>query len=511
MYFEGVLANASTKLAFTLSPSMHKFLRRSLFLSLSSLLVFAFSCSKKQEVTPAAAPTNAAVAVPVRISALTQAWFAGLRNSAGSRTTSAPPAINWERATYSENYVVAPFADTLNPLGGVRKYGYRFLVVRMAPDSSCTGRIVELIVDQSPATPARATRLALNGVKPLMTGQEPGSLDDFTGYLLAYSPTYEYQTGLVYTAGALEKVTGAINIVPQDICYQYYLYATDNQGGVVFIQNLWNTCDGGIPSTGGGGDGGSTGGGGWGGTTTGGTGPAQTATIAHAQLLPCQNAVLQELLSMNSGHALSIIELFSGDDPDFNWVVKNGHNEPGQMGSTSLHFNFPNRSVISTFDGWQMSSSTNLLLATTFMHEAIHAYLISYYSSTLTGNNTGGFPAQYPQIAFMYSTQNSMGVSSSHHDEMAYQAPAGAPSNGWIGDIAWSLKQYGIQHGYNLGDTFYMDLAWAGLEGTSAFANLPFADRKRIRDTIDREALGLNHDGTPALSGQVKGSQACVN
>lgn len=479
---------------------MFKFLRATLPVVLSSLLALTFSCSKKQEVTPAAAPTSAAVVVPARVGAITQAWFAGLHNSAGSRTTSAPPAINWEQATYSENYVVAPFADTLNPFAGVQKYGYRFLVVRMAPDSSCTGRIVELIVDQSPATPSQAASLALNGVKPLMTDQAPGLLKNFTGYLLAYSPAYEYQTGLIYTAGALQKVTAQINKVAQTVCYQYYLYATDNQGGTVFIQNLWNTCDGGIPSTGGGGGDGSTGGGSWGGTSTGSTGPAQTATIDQSQLVPCQSQVMQGLQSASGAALLGIVALFSGEDPEYNWVVKNGALPANTYGKTNPAFNLATHTATTIFDSSHWHNATDLAIARTILHEAIHAYLIAYFANSPTYANSPHATFGDMVTTFNNSLTGTYNTNSIHHYEMSQ----GGPSNGWIGDIAWSLKQYGIQQGYNLPDQFYMDMAWGGLADTAAFQALPSVDRTRILDTIATELTGKDDGGNPAIQSGTK-------
>ncbi|MGI4871899.1 MAG: hypothetical protein ACRYFX_12075 [Janthinobacterium lividum] len=121
-----------------------------------------------------------------------QAWFAGLKSSATSRTTdSSQVAINWEQATALNGCIIAPFVDTSNPFAGSQTYGYRFLVVGSAADSSYTGRVVELLVAGQPAAPEQAARMAVAGTKPLLNGQAPSLVEGLTGSLLVYSIDYQ--------------------------------------------------------------------------------------------------------------------------------------------------------------------------------------------------------------------------------------------------------------------------------------------------------------------------------
>ncbi len=138
-------------------------------------------CSKKDEPLPAAAPSGAAAAAGARAKA--QTWFAGLQNASAGRSVAkgttasrtaeeAQPTIDWEQAIYSDEYVIAPFAETANPFVDGKHYGYRFLVVRTAGDtddallmtttsanSICsTSRPTRLRVSSSPSVSPRSTR-----------------------------------------------------------------------------------------------------------------------------------------------------------------------------------------------------------------------------------------------------------------------------------------------------------------------------------------------------------------
>lgn len=126
------------------------------------------------------------------------------------------------------------------------------------------------------------------------------------------------------------------------------------------------------------------------------------------------------------------------------------------------------------------------------LHEAIHAYLVAYF------NNSNYAPSPNATFGDMMTAFHTIVISGQdpdlnvlHHNEMAQ----GGSGNGWIGDIAWSLKQYGIQQGYNLSNQFYMDMAWGGLTNTAAFLALPAVDRARINNTILTELTGRDGNG----------------
>lgn len=63
-----------------------------------------------------------------------------------------------------------------------------------------------------------------------------------------------------------------------------------------------------------------------------------------------------------------------------------------------------------------------------------------------------------------------------------------------------------LKNGYALGRQFYEDMAWAGLQGTSAFSNLPSSVQTRILNTIATELTGSDINGnTRTQKGQNAG------
>lgn len=119
------------------------------------------------------------------------------------------------------------------------------------------------------------------------------------------------------------------------------------------------------------------------------------------------------------------------------------------------------------------------------LHEEVHAYLIAYFANDrVYANATLATLVDAWRTAPMGADPNIY-----HHNEMA---------QGWIGDIAWSLKQYGVSKGYALSDQFYSDMAWAGLFNTNLFKAKSADEQKRIRDTVQAEINGTDSDGKPA-------------
>lgn len=246
-------------------------------------------------------------------------------------------------------------------------------------------------------------------------------------------------------------------------------------------------------------DSGSGGGeGGWSGGSSGGgtpSQPTQTATIDLSKLKPCQTKVLQDLQLASGTALLGIVKLFSGTEPGYNWVVKDGTLDDDTYGLTSSLYDISNRSVTTTFDESKWGSATDLSIARTMLHESINAYLVAYFSNSVYA------PSRSATFGDMMTIFHTISVSGQdpdlnvlHHDEMAQ----GGSGNGWISDVAWSLKQYGIQRGYNLPNQFYMDMAWGGLTGTAAFLSLPAVDRTRINNTILTELIDKDGNGNTA-------------
>ena len=170
----------------------------------------------------------------------------------------------------------------------------------------------------------------------------------------------------------------------------------------------------------------------------------------------------------------------------------NGTLSPGTYGSTGP-YNSTYRVITTTFDAGQWRNATDLSIARTMMHEAVHAYLLTYFATnpTLAG-------ADYPQLVEAYALYGGNNPNIPHHNVMGQQ--------GWLGDLAWGLQQYGQSRGYNLPDQYYADMAWGGLETSQSFLALPLADRNRITDLLRVEATGKDQQGnTQPQSGQPAG------
>lgn len=196
--------------------------------------------------------------------------------------------------------------------------------------------------------------------------------------------------------------------------------------------------------------------------------------IDDSNMKPCLKAILNNLKNVTSGVG-SIVTTFAGNTPGYNWEVKDG-TLSGQTASTDppANYNSTTGTITTTFDSQAWLNATDLSWARTMLHESVHAYLSSYYKI-----NRPNWIATYPQMVQDWATlQNWNDV---QHEEI---------SRSLINPIATALEDYGISQGYNLGQQFYEDMAWGGLQGTNVFNSLSQADKSRILDTIATELTG---------------------
>lgn len=176
-----------------------------------------------------------------------------------------------------------------------------------------------------------------------------------------------------------------------------------------------------------------------------------------------------------------MIEKFAGSDPNYNWRVVSSDLPEHVTGQTDPPSSYDeiNGSITTRFDSQNYPRATNLSWARTILHESVHAFLVSYYST-----ERESWIATYPEMVEDWGElQNWNDV---HHEEFARTL---------VGDIATILKEYGEYKGYILSDDFYMALAWGGLEGTSAFNSLSGTEQERIKNIIRIELTGKNLEG----------------
>jgi len=215
----------------------------------------------------------------------------------------------------------------------------------------------------------------------------------------------------------------------------------------------------------------------------GGVNTSAPNTILNFSLQPCQTAVLNRLVNMSSmpvadgGLLAFVVNQFGGDNTKYNWALQNGFLNPGTYGSTGPYdkqYNF----VTTTFDASQWRNASDLSIARTMLHEAVHAYLLSYFAdSPLLA------AAQYSDLVDAYVAAGIANSNIPQHNFIAQDL---------LIDIAYALRQYGVNQGYNLPDAFYMDMAWGGLEESKDFKNLSQRDKDRISDVLRIEATGLD-------------------
>lgn len=99
------------------------------------------------------------------------------------------------------------------------------------------------------------------------------------------------------------------------------------------------------------------------------------------------------------------------------------------------------------------------------LHESIHAYLIVYFK--IDGINAKG---TYPEILQEWGSRNN-DLNAIHHNEM---------TRSLVSQIGDALEVYGVSKGYRLDKQFYQDMAWGGLNETSAFKALSHSLQERF-------------------------------
>jgi len=201
--------------------------------------------------------------------------------------------------------------------------------------------------------------------------------------------------------------------------------------------------------------------------------------IDDKDLKNCMKSILNSLKNINNSVG-DIIAKFAGNTPGFNWEVKDGPLSGG-TGQTSISYNRSTGTATSTFDSQAWKDASDLSWARTILHESIHANIVASF-----GNDY--FQAQQTFSDFFREFQDSRNPNYNdlQHAEIV---------RNYVGDIANSLKEYGVAKGYNLSDEFYNDLAWGGLQETDAFKSKPINEQERILNVSAIELTGKDLNG----------------
>ena len=225
--------------------------------------------------------------------------------------------------------------------------------------------------------------------------------------------------------------------------------------------------------------------------------------IDDTNLDDCLKDILDRLKGLDKGVA-EIVGKFAGNDPGFNWTVKDGLMLSANA-QTSQHYNRTTGTVTTTFDPNKFSNASDLSAARTILHESVHAYIVAFANVyPMETNKT------FPDLMLDLSRRKYNNGNDAQHAEFV---------RNYVNDIASSLKEYGRIRGYNLPPEFYEDLAWGGLThwpkrdsngnimkdnyGNAIYEETPWfeaafpniSDRNRVKNVIAVEQTGKDMNG----------------
>ncbi|MBN2733156.1 MAG: hypothetical protein JXR26_12065, partial [Balneolaceae bacterium] len=242
------------------------------------------------------------------------------------------------------------------------------------------------------------------------------------------------------------------------------------------------------------GDGGSSDGSGEGGTTA--EAEAFEDRIIDSELKPCMQNVMSQLQLISQGVG-KIIQDFAIDEiePDienFNWEVKDGDLDSYENAETLVEYNENTNTVTTIFDTDKFGSASNLAIARTIMHEAIHAYMVS-----LQYSQKGGIPLSAAEKERLLGPDWAFAFGDSYYGHKYI-------ADNYLDGIATALNAYGNgTQGHSLGYRYYKDLSWGGLTNDANGTEYDFfkkivdsaSDRERIKNNIAIEQVNKDLNG----------------
>lgn len=220
--------------------------------------------------------------------------------------------------------------------------------------------------------------------------------------------------------------------------------------------------------------------------------------IDDSKLKPCMQNILADIKTQTKGVSW-VINRFNYNSPNpyvnftenYNWTVEDG-SLVTTTGETSSKFNRTNKSVTTIFDSNKFGNASDLSIARTILHEAVHAFLVAHFNI-----DRASFVQDYPDLISSFGGGALTNLNDAHHVEFI---------RNWLKDIASSLEEFGLKRGYNLPSQYYKDLAWGGLTDTYVngvpketpwfiFFVRNATDRQRIKDNLSIELNGLDMNG----------------
>ena len=205
----------------------------------------------------------------------------------------------------------------------------------------------------------------------------------------------------------------------------------------------------------------------------------------------CLENVFKDVQNINQSDFRLVIETLDNTNENnilnFNWKVLSVNSlSNNQLGTTDpfLTSQASGNFAITRLNWQILQNSTDLLVATTLIHEAYHAYLISYIKTVLPPlYNSPDFENYLYRDMIRAVMEDGIGLNQAQHEEFI--------NDNIVNVKALSLLEYAQNKGYNVDYSFCEDLVWgAGLQETTAFNNNSIISpnrRQRIRERVIAE------------------------
>ena len=214
-------------------------------------------------------------------------------------------------------------------------------------------------------------------------------------------------------------------------------------------------------------------------------------SIITTQAKPCIQNVVSTLKTLSAGKIPNIIQTFAQSPVEFgwNWVISSSSTLPNNS-AAATPWPISSNTVVTLINEQYSNSATQLSLARTIIHESVHAFLSYYYKYDTSCSNLS-YGQLYNKFRQQYNNSTDMNAAQHYVQSLDF-----------VNSISNSLQEYAIKKGINISDpNYFKDMAWAGLMETTAFTQLPQADKERISSRLEVEATNSAKYGISPLGG----------
>ena len=192
--------------------------------------------------------------------------------------------------------------------------------------------------------------------------------------------------------------------------------------------------------------------------------------IVDANLDDCSKGILGELKTLQSTDIAEVIKRFGDLNAPYDWEIKTETpTNPNHAAETNWVLDSNGQGTpydyLTVIDPTYKNQATKIAVARTILHEAIHAYILSYVDDVIENNTDStiinNFQDNFPAVWNFYVAQeNGVAVGNiedAHHEQMAAS---------FIEIIGDALAEYDNNQ---QDSTYYEHLAWGALYNTDAW------------------------------------------